>query len=134
MPLSLLSDWTRGHDYFASSVPNLSDIPAWIMDTGVTATTFLATSLPTDYCTHVNKRKLLLCGALVVAILILIAAFFISGFIQNQQSDMEVYSGDTILLVGNLNPFWYEEVVVGQIATVNTEQEVKLIKEKCNIL
>lgn len=104
------------------------------MDTGVTATTFLATSLPTDYCTLVKKWKLLLCGALVVAILILIAAFFISGFIQNQQSDMEVYSGDTILLVGNLNPFWYEEVVVGQVATVNTEQEVKLIKEKCNNL
>jgi len=103
------------------------------MDTGVIVTTMLATSLSAGHC--VKKWKLLLVwGTLAVTMLVLFTPFFISGFIHNQKSDMEVYSGDTILLVNYSDPFWYEEVVVGQVANVNTEQEVRLIKEKCNDL
>ena len=76
-----------------------------------------------------KKTAKILLGILLFAIFLLV--FFLFAFCSDSHLKQSAHPGDTILLVKELDPFWYRGIVVTVSGSTQTEWEVSLFKEKC---
>ena len=104
-------------------------IDAWLCNHCACAFPF--TGICTEIICTLKTAKILL-GILIFATFL--GLFLVFAFCKDSHLRQSAHPGDTILLVKELDPFWYQGIVVSVCGSTQTEWEVSLFKEKCTDL